>query len=406
MPTYIVKARTTDGKTMEDELTARDEAALLKKLEERRIYPVSIKEERELPAWIMFFKRKRRKVKHEDKILFTRQLHSMLNAGISLTASLRALADQAEEENIKAILTKVVRDIEGGLTFTEALERHPSFFSNLYVNLIRAGEEGGVLDEMLDRISYLLEYEAETKARIRSATFYPIIVVTELALAFIVIIKFIFPKFRAIFSSYDAALPLPTIIMLKISDLFGKYWVHTLVFAILSIVILKLALRKPKGKELFDRFLLKVPIFGDLILKTLMSRFTRVLGALLESGMPFVRSLDLVIQTMDNAIINEEVKRMREGVKQGRGLAQPLKESGIFPKPVVKMLEVGEQAGDLSNMLQRISAFYDRELDYRIKNLATVLEPVLLVILGISVLFIALSVFLPMWNLMHVVTGA
>ncbi len=407
MPAYTYKARTREGKLVSGEIISVDEPETLKTLEKQGLYPVSLNETRNAPKWMdILRKRNKKKIKHDDKILFTRQLQSLLNAGISLTGSLRALADQAENETVKSVLEQVVKDIEGGSTLAQAIQKHPNLFSNLYVNLLNAGEEGGVLDEMLDRMGYLLEYEAETQSRIRSATFYPSLVIGELLMAFIVIIKFVFPRFKALFSSRDAALPLPTVVMLKLSDFFSGYWPHMLIGSILGFFALRAFRRTYRGRKMFDNAMLNIPIFGELIVKTLMSRFSRVLGALLESGLPIVRALDLVLQTIENVIISEEIRKMQDGIKKGLGLTDPIRSGGVFPPPVVKMLEVGEQTGDLSIMLNKISDFYDRQLDYKIKNLTTVLEPILLVILGVSVLFIALAVFLPMWNLMHVVTGA
>jgi len=329
----------------------------------------------------------------------------MLRAGISLTQCLQALSEQARDPLISQSIDKVKKDIEAGSTFSQALARQPELLPGFYVEMIKAGEEGGVLDDMLDRIAQLLEYENETKARIRSATFYPTLVVGELAIALAVIVKFVFPRFKSLFASRGAALPLPTQVMIVVSDLVEKHGLELVVLLAALAIALRWYRRTPRGRLASDRLAIRMPIFGEIVLKVLMSRFARVLASLLASGMPLVRSLELVEATVGNAVVREEIGAMREGIKRGKGVAGSVKKGGVFPAPVVRMLEVGEKTGSLDEMLFRVSAFFDSQVDYRIRNLTTVLEPILLVVLGVSVLFVALAVFLPMWNLMHVVAG-
>jgi MSHA biogenesis protein MshG len=292
--------------------------------------------------------------------------------------------------------------VEQGSTLTEAMRRHPDCFPRIYVNLVFAGEEGGLLAQMLDRVASLLEYEAETEQRIRSATFYPILIITELVLAFLVLIKFVLPRFASLFRKFDTTLPLPTRVLIGISDFFEKQWIPFLLVATIGAIAAVLWSRTERGRLIIHRFVITVPIFGPIFLMTIMSRFARVLSALLSSGIPIVQALDIVRGVAGNRIIEIEIDRMRDGVVAGMGLAEPLRGSTIIPPLVVKMLAVGEETGAVDKMLLRVSRYYDQDVDYAVKNLSTAIEPVLLIILGAAVLFTALAVFLPLWNLMSV----
>lgn len=405
MPVFAYKARTAEGKLIKGKLNSTAQATVLKTLEQRGVYPIEVTPGRGAPRLFSVF-RKKKKIKHEETMLFTRQLEAMLNAGISLTGCLDALAEQAESEELRDTLDAARKDIEGGSTFTETLERHPELFSPIYVNMVRAGEESGTLSEMVARIGDLLEYDAETRSRVKQATFYPMIVVGELFLATLIVIRFVFPRFKSLFSSHGAALPLPTRVMIAVSDVAENYWIHGIVLCGVAALAARWYVRTEDGQRSFHRLVLAVPIFGELILKILMSRFSRVMSSLLRSGIPLLRALAIVERTIDNVVIQNEIRTMREGIRRGGGLTDAIKNRGVFPPPVTKMLEVGERSGALEEMLERVSAFYDGQVDYKIKNLTTVIEPIMLVVLGVSVLFIALAVFLPMWNLMGALTGA
>jgi len=255
---------------------------------------------------------------------------------------------------------------------------------------------------MLDRVASLLEYEAETDQRIRSATFYPTLIVSELGLAFLVLIKFVLPRFASLFRKFDTQLPLPTRVLIGLSDFFEHYWLAFLFVVVGSIAAAVVWSRTERGRVTIDRFVITVPIFGPIFMMTIMSRFSRVLSALLASGIPIVQALEIVRGVVGNKVIEAEIDKMRDGVVAGMGLAEPLRGSAYFPPLVVKMLAVGEETGAVDKMLLRVSRYYDQDVDYAVKNLSTAIEPVLLIILGAAVLFTALAVFLPLWNLMNV----
>src|SRR5436853_2127180 len=343
-----------------------------------------------------------KKVAPRDLILFTRQLETMLDSGLPILSSLESLHAQATHPRLKQAIDKVRSDVEQGSTLTEAMRRHPECFPTIYVNLVYAGEEGGLLAQMLDRVASLLEYEAETEQRIRSATFYPLLIVSELVLAFGVLIKFVLPRFASLFRKFDTTLPLPTRVLIGVSDFFEKQWIPFLFFATAAVVGAVLWSRTERGRLAIHRFVVTVPIFGPIFLMTIMSRFSRVLSALLASGIPIVQALDIVRGVAGNRIVEMEIDRMRDGVVAGMGLAEPLRGSTVIPPLVVKMLAVGEETGAVDKMLLRVSRYYDQDVDYAVKNLSTAIEPVLLIILGAAVLFTALAVFLPLWNLMNV----
>lgn len=343
-----------------------------------------------------------KKVSPRDLILFTRQLETMLDSGLPILSSLESLHTQTTHPKLKQAIDRVRSDVEQGSTLTEALRRQPDCFPRIYVNLVFAGEEGGLLAQMLDRVASLLEYEAETDQRVRSATFYPTLIVSELVLAFLVLIKFVLPRFASLFRKFDSQLPLPTRVLIGVSDFFEHYWFGFLFVVVGAVVGGTVWSRTERGRVAIDRFVITVPIFGPIFLMTIMSRFSRVLSALLASGIPIVQALDIVRGVVGNKVIEAEIDKMRDGVVAGMGLSEPLRGSAYFPALVTKMLSVGEETGAIDKMLLRVSRYYDQDVDYAVKNLSTAIEPILLIILGCAVLFTALAVFLPLWNLMNV----
>ncbi len=343
----------------------------------------------------------RRRVATRDLILFTRQLEAMLDSGLPILAALETLHQQTLHPELKKAIDRVRSDVEQGGSLTEAVSRHPRCFPSLYVNLIHAGEEGGLITSMLDRIGSLLEYAEETEQRIRSATFYPLLIVAELVLAFGVLVKFVLPRFASLFRNLNAELPFPTRVLIGTSDFIDRYWFLVLAAVAGGATAAVFWYRTDAGRRKADHFILTAPIFGPIFLKTIVSRFARVLAALVAGGIPIVQALEIARGALDNRVMEEEIDRMKEGLIAGQGLAEPLRDSEIFPPLVVRMLAVGEETGSIDKMLLRVARYYDQDVDYTIKNLSTAIEPVLLVVLGAAVLFTALAVFLPLWNLMN-----
>ena len=402
MPAFRYRALSAAGAAQQGLLDAPDLDSALDRIHGMGLTPVRLEPQGESKIRTDEIPFLQKKVSQRDLILFTRQLETMLDSGLPILSSLEILHSQTTHPRLKAAIDRVRSDVEQGSTLTEAMRRHPQCFPSIYVNLIFAGEEGGLLAQMLDRVASLLEYEAETEQRIRAATFYPTLIITELGLAFIVLIKFVLPRFASLFRKFDSKLPLPTRVLIGVSDFFERQWLPFLFFAGCAIAGGFLWSRTPRGRATIDRAVITVPIFGPIFLMTIMSRFSRVLSALLASGIPIVQALDIVRGVVGNTVVEQEIDRMRDGVVSGMGLAEPLKGSKFIPPLVVKMLAVGEETGAVDKMLLRVSRYYDQDVDYAVKNLSTAIEPVLLIILGAAVLFTALAVFMPLWNLMNV----
>ena len=342
-----------------------------------------------------------KKVQTRDLILFTRQLETMLDSGLPILAALEVLYEQTANPRLKDAIDRVRSDVEQGSTLTEALRRHPRCFPPVFGNLIHAGEEGGLLTQMLDRIGNLLEYEEETEQRIRSATFYPILIVCELLIAFVVLVKFVLPRFASLFRNLDTQLPLPTRVLIGTSDFFEKQWWMVLLAVGLAAAGAIVWSRTPDGRRTIDGWIIRAPIFGPIFQKTIMSRFCRVLAALVGAGIPILQALQVARGVAGNVVVEEEVDRMRDGVSAGMGLAEALRGRDVFPPLVVKMLAVGQETGAIDRMLLKVARYFDQDVDYAVKNLSTAIEPILLLVLGVAVLFTALAVFLPLWNLMN-----
>src|SRR6266850_1021213 len=402
MAAYRYRAVGAAGEAQQGLVEAKDLDQALDRVHQLGLTPLrlevaALREERARKG-VLF----RKRVSSRDLILFTRQLETMLDSGLPLLSSLDILHQQTAHPELKEAVDRVRSDVEQGSTLTESLRRHPRCFPVVYVNLVYAGEEGGLIAPMLERMASLLEYEAETEQRIRSATFYPTLVLSELVLAFFVLLKFVLPRFASLFRNFNAELPLPTRVLIGISDLFEKHWLALGLGLGVAIAGSVFWSRTEEGQRRIHRVIITAPIFGPIFLKTIMSRFSRILAALLTSGIPIVQALEIARGVIGNRIVEDEIATMREGVVAGMGLAEPLRGSEVVPPVVVKMLAVGEETGAVDKMLLKISRYYDQDVDYAVKNLSSAIEPVLLVILGAGVLFTALAVFLPLWNLMNV----
>lgn len=404
MPSYRYKARDKYGAlfTGTIETAGRDDVAV--QLDNLGYIPVSIKEVREGIFSPEFFE-KFQIVHPQDMIVFSRQLATLISAGLPFITSFDALIEQTENKRLKKIISQVRKDVEGGSSFSDALARHPNVFSNLYVNMIRAGETGGVLDEILERLASLAEHEAETRARIKAATRYPKIVIFSLVVAFIILVTFVIPRFAALYANFKVKLPLPTRILIGINYAVTGYW-HIIITSVIVVVILvRKYIKTETGRVRWDSLKLRLPVFGPIFLKTALSRFARVFGTLTRSGLPILQTLEIVSNTVGNVVISRTVDNIRDSVRQGREIIQPMKVSKIFPPVVIQMVAIGEESGRMEEMLMKVSDYYDIEVEYAIRNLSTSLEPILLAVIGAAVLFLALAIFLPWWNLINVFKG-
>lgn len=340
-----------------------------------------------------------RKIHLEDLVLFSQQLSTLYKAGLPILSSLSSIKDQMDNKRFAEILEKVCREIEAGSTLYGAMSKYPQAFSSIFVNMIRAGETSGRLGEILDRFVSLGERELRTRQRLNEAMRYPKIVVISILIAFVILISFVIPRFAATFQQFNTPLPLPTRIMIMINKLFHSYWYVVLIIVLILGFLFKRISKEERWKYFWDRFKIRVPILGPLFLKIALTRFSYTFGILNRSGIPILQSLEITAKTLDNIILAQSIEEIGQKVKQGSTLSDAIKESGLFTHLVTQMISVGETTGALDEMLMRVTDYYDVEIDNSLKKLPSYLEPALTVVLGVFVLFLALAVFLPWWNL-------
>jgi type II secretory pathway component PulF len=344
-------------------------------------------------------------IKPEELIVFTRQLQTLFSAGLSITYSLQALIDQSENLFLKGAVTRILADIEAGSSLSDAMAQHPKIFDSLYINFIKAGEAGGILDSTLDRLALILEHAKETDERIRAAIRYPKIVLFSLLFAVIILLTFVIPQFVKLYSGFKVPLPLPTRILIGADHLFHAYWIVFLIIGIGVTFGVKTYIDTESGRMKWDRQKIKLPVFGNIFLKTALSRFARIFGNLTRSGLPILQTLEMVSMVVGNAVIAKVVNDVRESVRKGKNLVEPMEISGVFPPIVIQMMAIGEETGKLEEMLIKVSDYFDRDVEFAVKNLASSIEPILLFAVGGMVLFLALAVFMPWWNLISVFKG-
>ncbi len=403
MPNFQYRARDKSGTLFSGSLETHGRDAVASYLDGLGYYPVSIKQEG--TGFNIDFGKKFNQIQPiqaKDLIVFSRQMATLVGAGVPILSSFDSLMEQTTNYRLKQVIQRVRRDIETGSSFSGAIEKHPEAFSNLYVSMVRAGETGGVLDEILYRLAAVAEQEEETRSRIKSATMHPMIIVGTLILAAIVILTWVIPKFEAIYAKSTIKLPLPTRILIGINTIFHSYWPVMLLLVAGSIWGLRHYVGTKAGRQVWDRLKLKIPIFGPIFLKVALSRFSRTFGTLIRSGLPMLETLDVVSGTVGNVVISDVVLRIREAAREGRGVVQPMKESLFFPSSITQMVAIGEETGQMDEMMTKVSEYYDREVDHAIRNLTSALEPVLLITIGTVVLFFALAIFMPWWNMMEV----
>lgn len=394
---YRYKARDPFGRSLEGQMTAGSDAEVATLLKERKLTPLLIEPIEEKAVGDLFTRFRR--FKQSDVNAFTRELYTLTKAGLTILASLEVIGEQNHNPVLKKIVEGLIQSIRGGANIADSLQRSPKIFNVLYVNMIRAGEVSGRLEQILERLIFLGESEEKLQMRVKSALRYPTLVLSALVIAFLIITNFIIPKFAALFARSGVTLPLPTRILLGIHDAFSRYGWITAIVAVVSGIFLVRFLKTPPGKLLKDRIMLKVPVFGPLVLKADMSRFARIMALLIQSGIPALRALEIAEGSADNRVVAEAINKIRVSVTEGTSMTQPMKESGIFPPSVVRMVRVGEETGKIDELLLRVSEYYDMQVEYTVTNLMVLIEPMLIVLLGGMVFVLALGMFLPMWNM-------
>lgn len=397
MPYFAYKAIDSSGRTVKSVIEAENESIVLSKLRDQSMRVVEIKATRGAGA----LRKGKGKMKMKALVVFSRQFATMIDAGIPILRCLEILTNQCKDPALKAALEKVTTDVKGGITLNEALAKHPRCFSKLYVNMIRAAELGGILDVILDRLSGFLEYESEVRGKIKSAMMYPVLVLIFSQVMLFVLFSFVLPKFKEIFDGMDVEMPAITAALFGMGDFMQKAWWMILLFFGAAIFALKAYAKTPKGRYQLDYFKLKMPVVGELTLKMSVARFCRTFGTLINSGVPMMRSLEIVGETLNNAVLAEAVEETRISIREGNKLSAPLASSGLFPSMVTHMIDVGEESGRLSEMLVKIGDFYDTEVEATVKGITSMIEPMLIIFLGVVVGFIAISVMTPIFKLVN-----
>jgi len=403
MPSFRYKARGESGKLVSGTLEAPSREMVMSHLEEMGYTPVSVSRETtgvEKHGGGLFARFE--KVKPKDLVMMTRQLHSLIRAGIPILSSLNILEKQSESPALKKVLSGVADQISGGASFSDALRKYPRAFSELYVNTILAGETGGSLPEVLDRLASLLEAEQETRKAVKSAVRYPIIALVVMVIAFFILNVMVVPQFATIYGRIGIDLPLPTRVMMASSKFINTYYyliLGGLAAAIVGFIQFK---RSRYGHFQVDRLKLKLPIFGPLFTKLAMFRFTKMLATLERSGVPILKIIEIVSLTVGNDQIAAELLGIREEVKDGKGISSALLKRPLFPPMVGSMLSVGEETGRLDEMAEAIAYYYDQEIKYTVATLTDLIEPLLTVVIAVGVLGFALAIFLPMWDMISI----
>ena len=408
MPTYVFKGRNRLNETVVGERVADNRDALRQILRREQVTLTSVKEKgREIGIPKLGG---RKKVKAKDLSIFTRQFSVMIDAGLPLVQCLEILAQQQENKYFQQILLQVRQDVEEGSTLSAAMARHPRVFDQLYANMVEAGETGGILDLILQRLSTFIEKIVKLKRDIISALIYPVAVVLLAIVAVAVIMIVVIPQFQNIFLGLlgpGEQLPLPTRIVIGISNfLAGWGGLGILVLIIATALGIRFYYKTPNGRKVIDRILLKIPVFGKILQKIAVARFSRTLSTLLSSGVPILQSLDITARTAGNVIIEEAILSVRNGVERGENFVDPLRATEVFPNMVAQMVGIGEQTGALDAMLGKIADFYEQEVDAAIANLLTLMEPLLIGFLGVTIGSIVVAMYLPLFTLIGKLANA
>ena len=400
--TFIWKGRSPNGEILSGEYAAENKDDLIGYLRKRKIIITSVKQKsKEFNITMPWEKR----VSVKDLGVFTRQFATMINAGLPMVQCLDILTSQMEKPYFRQAVSTVMSDVEGGSTLGEAMGRHPSIFSRLFVNMVEAGEAGGILDLILNRLAVYLEKADQLQRKVKSAMTYPAVVCFVALGATTFMLMFIIPTFARMFSDFGGELPTPTRIVMGFSDFLRNYWYFILGGVIASIVVIKRFYATEVGKTKIDGFLLRLPALGIVIRKGAVARFTRTLGTLISSGVPILNGLEITARTSGNKVIENAIFATRDSISQGNTISDPLKKSGVFPPMVTQMIGVGEQTGALDEMLEKIANFYDDEVDTAVDSLTAIIEPVMIVVMGGIVGGMLIAMYLPMFKLIAVVSG-
>jgi type IV pilus assembly protein PilC len=402
MPVFTFTGTDPQGKRIAGERLADSKAAVTMQLRRERITPGAIKEKGKEFALPTFGTGK---VPIKDTAVFFRQFSVMIDAGLPLVQCLEILAANQENQVFQKCLTGVRQSVEGGSTLSNAMRQYPKIFDDLTTNMVEAGEAGGILDTILQRLATYVEKAVKLKSAVKSALIYPVSVISIACLVVGCLLKFVVPIFANMFVSMGVDLPLPTKIVIGLSNFVGRFWWLIFAFFIVTFVAVKFVRKDPKGRYMFDKMLLGLPVLGGVLRKIAVARFTRTLGTLITSGVPILEGLSITARTSGNAVLEDALMKVRKAVEEGRTIVDPLKESGVFPNMVTQMIGVGEATGAMDAMLQKIADFYEDEVDAATKDMLTLLEPIMIGFLGIAVGGIVISLYMPLFSMIAKLSG-
>ncbi|HLW47381.1 MAG TPA: type II secretion system F family protein [bacterium] len=398
MATYAYVGRNGLGEAVSGAIEGDTDIAAISRLQEMGFVITALKRKSAQPKVEDLLSRFQG-VKLKDLTIFTRQLATMINAGLAIIASLTILQAQTASQKLREILAKVKTDVEGGQPLSDALGKHPEAFNQLFTNMVRAGETGGALDDVLSRLSGFLEAELKLRQRVKSAMVYPVLIACAAGGIVMFIVFFVLPKFVAVFQDLDVPLPLPTRFLIWFTITTRRYWYIYLLIMVVCVYGFRYYVGTTNGRRWFDRFKLRMPLFGPINRNVVMARFSRTLGTLIHSGVPILSALDVVAKATANVELIRAIDGVRTSIREGESISGPLQASGMFPAMVVQMVAVGERTGALDTMLAKVADFYDTEVEYAVAALTSILEPALIMVMGGIVGFIVIAFYLPLFTL-------
>ena len=400
MPAFTYTARALNGDLRTATIEAPNRDDVITQLRKQRLNVVKIDEKKDADRTK---KKKGGKISMRDIVIFTRQFSTMINAGLPLVQALDILAKQSENPALKDVTNAVVFDVESGNTVADAFRKHPNAFSDLYVNMVAAGEAGGILDTILMRLATFMEKNDALVRKVKGAMIYPGVISSVAAIAISVLLIFVIPTFERMFASVGLALPLPTRVVISMSKFLTGYWWAVIAGGVALVYFTKNYYASNNGRLVIDRLMLKAPVLGDVLRKSAVSRFTRTLGTLIGSGVSILEGLEITAKTAGNRVISDAIMESRASIAGGETIAAPLQKSQVFPPMVISMIAVGEQTGGLDEMLSKIADFYDEEVDAAVSNLLSLMEPIMIVFLGVVVGGMVVAMYLPIFDMINAV---
>ncbi len=400
---FVWKGRTAGGEVRSGEIEADNRDDALTQLRRKRVIATQVRPKAK--GFKLRFSLGKSRIKGKDLAIFTRQFSTMIDSGLPLVQCLDILSKQTEAAALREVITAVMHDVEAGTTLAEALSKRPEAFDSLFVNMIDAGEAGGILDKILSRLATYIEKSETLKRKVKSAMTYPAVVLCVAGGAMVFMLLVIIPVFAEVFEDFGGSLPLPTLIVVKMSEFVKQTWWIGGIAIAAFIFALKRYRKTEKGARRIDAMLLRSPVLGDLVCKASIARFTRTLGTMISSGVPILAGLDITARTSGNKIIEDAIQLTKASIREGETIAQPLRESKVFPPMVVQMISVGEETGALDKMLEKIADFYDEEVNIAVDTLTSIIEPVMIVVMGTMVGGMVVAMYLPMFKLINVVAG-